>query len=153
MSLRDAVEEIVTEMEAEDCWKQVLSPYIKMFRMALKASKDEVQHSPSNIVIPGENAVLKKQLEVQRKRVERDAEEAQIDLKRDHFGLQMVELREDPDVTDGVWDQVQGDPMMPVGAFSPFNGKVFQKKKDGHLYYHPEQTARYQNQMSGSSPG
>lgn len=45
MSLRDAVEEVIKDMEAEDYQEasRILRPYVKMLKMALKASESSAE--------------------------------------------------------------------------------------------------------------
>jgi hypothetical protein len=144
MSLKDAVEEIVNEMEEEikqlKGWKgcidypeNSLRGYMKQLKTALKAAGDECTSRPANTSPPSPNNFFDPRLitpeiqrasEVEKYRAEFKNKNA---IKEEAIDGNMVQLLETPGEEDITYHPI--DPSMPVGARTAIAGSIYQLRR------------------------
>jgi len=153
MSLRDAVQEVVEEMETAPvlagAGPQTLSMYAKLLRMALKASegeRDAVLAAATGVsgiattLVPPVPAFIQDRLEIEKAKEEFRKSGKRADAEEGLTGSQ-TELVGGPayDAASPVF--IERASSMPVGAKMFAHDGVYQLRKDGRLHFCAEDTA------------
>ncbi len=136
MGLRESVEDIIKEMEADDAEDSIhyLRPYIKILRIALKASAvdPDAIRLASAPLIPQMSPEAHHRLQIEKAKEEFRGKSA---VMEEALSDKQLELVDGPGYDKACPTYIPMPADMPIGAKTSIEGSIYQLRKDGRLHF------------------
>jgi len=132
MSLRDAIETIIEDMETNPLWASAMVSYAKMLKIALKSSEGEVA-SPV-YASPTQQMPSEAHHRIMIEKAKAEFANKKLDLE-ENLSVKMVELVDGPGYDKSSPTYVDIPNEVKPGMKTVINGSVYQLHRDNTLHY------------------